>query len=277
VCLEATGTYSLGVALALHRQARTEVMVVNPKAIKNYAGATMKRAKTDAVDAQLILDYSQRMPFVSWQPPSDKVLQLQAIARRIHPLTEEKTREANRLHADSYRTDLTDRIARDIEVNIRHLERRIDRLEKDGLALVQSVPDLNEKFERLLSVKGIAQTSALRILAELAVLPDDMKPPQWVAFAGLDPRAKESGSSVHPPRKITKMGNKYLRASLYMPALVAMVHQPNVKAFHDKLIAAGKKPMQVIVAIMRKLLHAIWGIWKYNQDFDGQKFYKIAA
>jgi len=277
VGLEATGTYSLGVAFALHKHARMEVMVVNPKVIKNYAGATMKRAKTDAVDAQLILDYTQRMPFVLWQPPSDEVLQIQAIARRIHQLTVEKTREANRLHADSYRTGLTDRIARDIEVNIRHLARRIQQLEKDGVALVQSVPTLNEKFERLLSVTGIAQASALRILAELAVLPDDMKPPQWVAHAGLDPRVRESGSSVHPPRRITKMGNKYLRTALYMPALVAIRHQPHIKAFRDKLIAEGKKPMQAVIAVMRKLLHAIWGLWKYNQDFDGQKFYKMAA
>ena len=73
VCLEATGVYGLAVALALHHHPKTEVMVVNPKVIKNYAGATMQRAKTDAVDAQLILDYGRRMPFARWQPPSDEV------------------------------------------------------------------------------------------------------------------------------------------------------------------------------------------------------------
>ena len=277
VCLEATGLYSLEVALALDHHPRTEVMVVHPKAIKNYAGATMQRAKTDAVDAQLILDYAQRMPFTSWQPPSDEVLQLQAITRRITQLKVEINREANRLHADGYRAGTTDLIERDIQVHLRHLERRIQHLEEEGLALVLSVAALSEKFHYLLSIPGIAQTTALRLIAELAVLPEDMKPPQWVAHAGLDPRPCESGSSVHPPRRITKAGNKYLRAALYMPALVAIRHQPNVKAFHDKLIAAGKKPLQAIIAVMRKLLHAIWGVWTYHQDFDGQKFYKIAA
>ncbi|MDB4699050.1 transposase [Candidatus Latescibacteria bacterium] len=76
---------------------------------------------------------------------------------------------------------------------------------------------------------------------------------------------------------ITKAGNKYLRAALYMPALVAIRHQANIQAFYDKLIAAGKKPLQAILAVMRKLLHAIWGVWKYDQDFDGEKFYRIAA
>lgn len=277
VCLEATGLYSLEVALELYHHPRTEVMVVNPKAIRNYAGARMQRAKTDPIDAQLILDYSQRMPFVAWQPPSEEVLQLQAITRRIAQLKVAITREANRLHAVGYRASTTDLIDRDIQVHIRHMKRRIAHLEEEALVLVLSVPELSAPFQRLLSIPGIAETSALRLVAELAVLPEDMKAPQWVAHAGLDPRPHESGSSVYPGRKITKAGNKYLRAALYMPALVALRHDPHVKAFHDKLIDAGKKPLQAITAVMRKLLHAIWGVWKYDQDFDGEKFYKIAA
>ena len=217
------------------------------------------------------------MPFVAWQPPSEEVLQLQAITRRISHLKIETTREKNRLHAEGYRTGLTDLVAHDIELHIRHLERRIDRLETEAVALVLATPALSALFERLLSVPGIGQTSALALLAELAVLPTDMKPPQWVAHAGLDPRARESGTSVKSAGKITKAGNAYLRAALYMPALTAIRHQPQVHAFHAKLIAAGKKPLQAIVAVMRKLLHSIWGIWYYEQDFDGQKFYKTAA
>ena len=104
-----------------------------------------------------------------------------------------------------------------------------------------------------------------------------MTPPQWVAHAGLDPKPKESGTTINRPRRISKGGNKYLRTALYMPALVAIRHHQNVKAFYDKLIARGKKPLQAIVAVMRKLLHAIWGVWTYDQDFDGQKFYKLNA
>lgn len=98
-----------------------------------------------------------------------------------------------------------------------------------------------------------------------------------MAHAGLDPRARESGTSVHSAGKIIKAGNAYLRAALYMPTLTAVRHQPQVNAFHAKLIAAGKKPLQAIVAVMRKLLHAIWGIWQYKKDFEGEKFYKTPA
>jgi len=274
VCLEATGIYSLEFALALHHAKKVEVMVVNPRAIKDFTRACMQRAKTDAVDAGGMLEFLERMPFVAWQPPAPEILELQAINRRIVQLTTELTREKNRRHASQFAGAAA--IAHDIEVNIHHLERRIERMHDSGLKLVRGVPALATKLAHLVSTKGIAETSAMRLLAELLVLPDDLAAPQWVAHAGLDPRPYESGTSVHRPRRISKVGNRHLRAALYMPALVAIQHEPNVKAFYNKLVTAGKKPMQAVVAVMRKLLHAIWGMLKHDQDFDGEKFLKIA-
>jgi transposase len=276
VCLEATGIYSLEFALALHHAKNVEVMVVNPRAIKDFARACMQRAKTDAVDAGAILEYLERMRFTAWQPPAPEILELQAINRRIVQLTTELTREKNRCHASEFAGPSGEAIANDIEVNIRHLERRIGRMHHSGLQLVHSVPTLATKLAHLVSTKGIGEASAMRLLAELLVLPDDLAAPQWVAHAGLDPRPYESGTSVHWPRRITKVGNRHLRAALYMPALVAIQHEPNVKAFYNKLVTAGKKPMQAVVAVMRKLLHAIWGMLKHDEDFDGNKFFKIA-
>ena len=277
VCLEATGIYSLEFALALHHAKNVEVMVVNPRAIKDFIRACMQRAKTDAVDAGGILEYLERMPFVAWQPPATEVLELQAINRRIVQLNTELTREKNRRHATEFAGTSGDAIAHDIEVNIRHLERRIERMHDSGVKLVRGVPMLATKLAHLVSAKGIGELSAMRLWAELLVLPDDLAAPQWVAHAGLDPRPYESGTSVHRPRRISKVGNRYLRAALYMPALVAIQHEPNVKAFYNKLVTAGKKPMQAVVAVMRKLLHAIWGMLKHDQDFDGNKFFKLAT
>ena len=277
VCLEATGIYSLEFALALHHAKNVAVMVVNPRAIKDFSRACMQRAKTDAVDAGGILEYLQRMPFTAWQPPAPEILELQAINRRIVQLTTECAREKNRRHAAEFAGASADAIAHDIEVNIHHLERRIERMHNSGLQLVRGVPALATKLAHLVSTKGIGEASAMRLLAELLVLPDDLAAPQWVAHAGLDPRPYESGTSVHRPRRITKVGNRHLRAALYMPALVAIQHEPNVKAFYNKLVSRGKKPMQAVVAVMRKLLHAIWGMLKHDQDFDGEKFFKIAT
>jgi transposase len=276
VCMEATGIYSLEFALALHHAKNVEVMVVNPRAIKDFSRACLQRAKTDAVDAGMILDFLERMPFTPWQPPAPEILELRAINRRIVQLNTELTREKSRFHASEFAGASADVIAHDIEVNIRHLERRIERLNGNGMAVIRGAPTLAAKHAHLVSAKGIGEASAMRLLAELLVLPDDLAAPQWVAQAGLDPRPYESGSSIHRPRRITKVGNRHLRAALYMPALVAIQHDPNVRAFYNKLIAAGKKPLQAIVAVMRKLLHAIWGMLKHDQDFDGNKFFKIA-
>ena len=275
VCLEATGIYSLEFALALHHAKNVEVMVVNPRAIKDFARACMQRAKTDAVDAGGILEYLERMPFTAWQPPAPEILELQAINRRLVQLTTELAREKNRRHAAEFAGASADAIAHDIEINIRHLERRIARMHDSGLQLVRRVPALATKLAHLVSTKGIGEASAVRLLAELLVLPDDLAAPQWVAHAGLDPRPYESGTSVHRPRRITKVGNRHLRAALYMPALVAIQHEPNVKAFYNKLVTSGKKPMQAVVAVMRKLPHAIWGMLKHDQDFDGNKFFNL--
>lgn len=94
--LEATGNYSLDLALALHAADDVELMVANPRAVKQFAGAQMRRTKTDRADAEAICDFAQRMEFVAWQPPEDAVLELRGIARRMQALTVERTRESAR-------------------------------------------------------------------------------------------------------------------------------------------------------------------------------------
>lgn len=275
VCMEATGVYSLPFALALHSADGIDVSVVNPKAIKRFADASMQRGKTDALDAERILEFLLRMEFHPWQPPSDEVLELQHITRRIVQLKKELTRENNR-HLAAKRLGLIGRVvANDTAVNIRHLERRIAAMQAEAESLAMATPTLNESLALLHSVTGIADKTGIRILAELAALPSDMTGPQWVAHSGLDPKPHESGSSTQKPRRITKAGNHYLREALYYPALVGSRKDPHIKAFYDKLIANGKKPMQALVAIMRKLLLSIWSMLKHGARWDGSKFYKM--
>ena len=272
VALEASGIYSLDLALALHRAPRFEVMVVNPRAARDFAKAFLLRSKTDAIDAWVLLEFVRRMPFVNWQPPRDAALALRAFARRIAALVKIRSQEKNRLHATEHCRELPAAIRNDIEVNLRHLDRRIQRLEEQAVDVVWADPALRHDLVLLTSIRGIVRSSALQILAELRVLPDDLSPRQWVAHAGLDPRAFESGNSVAKPARISRVGNRYLRAALYMPALVASQHEPHVKAFYDQLLARGKKPKQALAAVMRKLLHSIHGMLRSGTDFDGERF-----
>lgn len=276
VCLEATGVYSLPLALALHQAPGIEVMVANPKAIKHFATAILQRGKTDAMDAACILQFLERMPFRPWAPPTKEMLEIQHISRRLVQLNNELTRERNRHQAALGLGSWGRVVANDTAVNQRHLQRRIAALEQIALERIACVPELARKLDLLTSTTGIARKTGPRILAELATLPGDMTARQWVAHAGLDPRPYQSGSSTRKPARITKAGNRYLRDALYFPALVASRHDPNVKAYYDRLIARGKKPMQAIVAVMRKLLLAIWGMFKHNEPWNGHKFYQMA-
>ena len=97
---------------------------------------------------------------------------------------------------------------------------------------------------------------------------------EWVAHAGLDVRHHRSGTSVEERPRISKMGNRNIRRALFMPAQVAVRFEPAVQGFYERLVGRGKPKMVAIVAVMRKLLHAIYGILKHDAPFDGAKFYQ---
>lgn len=272
VCLEATGLYGLDLALTLH-QAGVPVMVANPRAVRSFAQALLERSKNDRLDAEVLREFAARMPFQAWRPPSPAALNLVAVARRLEALTEMMTAEKNRLHAASLSEALPAIIRRDIQRSIQTQQRALDRLTRAAQEVILSHPDLARRYELLISIPGFGITSAVHTLAELALLPADMDVRQWVAYAGLDPRECTSGTSVHKKVRISKAGNKHLRRALYMPALVAVRHDPHVGAFYEHLQARGKTKLQALVATMRKLLHAIFGMFKHDQLFEGAKVY----
>lgn len=272
VCLEATGNYSLDVAMALHAAAGIAVMVVNPKAAKCFAQALGERSKTDRIDAGVLREFAQRMPFVSWQPPAVQRVQLRSITRRIDALVVTLTQEKNRLHAASA-SELTAAIRKSIRLHISQLERHVETLRAEAQALVDSSSELRRMLARIRAIPGFGPVSGLQLLGELAVLPADMKPREWVAYAGLDPTKYDSGTSVSRPSRMSRAGNRLFRKPLYMPALVAIRRQPHTTAFYQRLLARKKHPLQAIVAVMRKLLHAIFGMLRHDNPFDGARLF----
>lgn len=278
VCLEATGIYHFDLAVALSRAEGVEVMVINPKASHHFAKVLMKRSKTDAVDAELLAIYSERMPFEAWQRPADEQIALRAISRRIAALSKQKTQTKNQLHALTATEETPALVIEHIKALIALLEKQIDAHRSSALELIRQHQPLAEALTWVTSIKGIAQASGIQLLAELMILPQDMTARQWVAYAGLDPRVFESGSSVSKKPRISKAGNKFIRQALYMPALVATRFEPNIKGYYVHLIQDnGLKKVQAICAVMRKLLHAIHGMLNAKQAFDGTCFYKLPA
>lgn len=163
--------------------------------------------------------------------------------------------------ADSpLRASLTDHLA--------HLNQQLAVLHQQLHTLVCAHPTLQRQAELLQSIPGIGETTALKLLAEVPLLGEYRSARQAAAYAGLSPRQRESGSSVHGKTRMSKVGNAAVRRALYLPAVVALRANPLLHVFAQRLLAAGKPKMSVVGAVMRKLLHQAHGVLKHNQPFD---------
>jgi len=129
-------------------------------------------------------------------------------------------------------------------------------------------PTLKEQRDLLTTIPGIASHSAAVLLAEIGAIQAYKNAMSFAAHAGLTPVERSSGSSVHGKPRLSRMGNARLRNALYWPAIVAMGHNPLLKEFSERLLSRGKVKMQVIGAVMRKLLHMAFGILKSQKPFD---------
>lgn len=272
VLVEATGVYYLDAALLAHALG-AQVMVINPRTAHHFAKALNQRNKTDRLDAAMLLECLQRMPLQAWQPPSKAYLQLRSYGRFLVQLTEANTTHKNRLHALSSTAGSPRLLRLELQHIIADTDKRIARLHTQAIALIRKDASLTERFDALCTAKGIADVSAISILSELITLPTTLSSRACVSYAGLDPRIFESGTSVHKPARISRHGNAYLRRALFLPAQSAAQHDPRAKAFKERLIARGKKPMQAIVAIMRKMLTALWAIMKNPASYDSSRLY----
>jgi len=261
VGLEATGGYQEGVATALH-DAGFVVSVLNPQAVAHYAQSQLRRAKTDATDAALIADYVRTQAPPRWQPAPVETRVLQALVRRLDALLEMRTQESNRLEL----------AAAVVQPSIRAV---LARLEEEILSVKRQIadhiaqhPTLRADRDLLVSIPGIGPTTAATVLAELLNIHRFASARQAAAFSGLVPRVCESGSSIRGRGALDRRGSGRLRKALYFPALSAMRHNPILRRFAARLLAAGKPKMLVVAAVMRKLIHQVFGVLRSRRFFD---------
>lgn len=271
VCVEASGNYSLDLCLALHAAKGIELSVINPRLARRFAESLGTRSKTDPVDARVLCLYAQRMPPIPWQPPNSASLHLRSVTRAIEALTRMLVQEKAREHAAEASSALPRLVVTELRRHQRYLEQRIQRLRREAMRIIGTDAELDRNFRLLQTTPGVALVSALQLLGELAVLPRTLDARQWVAHSGLDPRHHRSGTSVEWVPRISKLGNRRLRRALYMPALVAVRHDPYLRGFYERLCANGKAPLQALAAVMRKLLHAFHAMLRLNEPYDGTR------
>lgn len=274
ICLEATGRYGEGVTAYLHQRGYA-ISVVNPARIKGYATSRLARNKTDRVDAALIADFcrAQHQDLPLWTPPDPAQRQLQALVRQLENLDKMRQQERNRLQAGETAPSVLQRL-RD---HISFLDAQIEAVKAEIDQHIDQHSDLRKQRNLIASIKGVGQLTAAKLLAEIRNIADFDSPQQLVAFAGLNPRQHRSGSSVKGHSRISKVGCAAIRAALYMPAIVAKNTNPYMQPLVQRLEQRGHCKMSIVVAVMRKLLHLVFGILKSGRPFDPHYLDKRAA
>jgi transposase len=261
VGLEATGGYQEAVAVGLH-DAGHHVRVLNPSAVAAYAQSQLRRAKTDPTDAALIADYVRTQQPPRWVPPPPDARQLQALVRRLDALLEMQTQETNR-------RELAAPIVRpSIEATLAHLRDEIAAIKRQIADHINQFPTLRTQRDLIVSIPGIGDTTAAIVLGELLDIARFTSARHLAAFTGLVPHIRQSGTSLRGRGTLSKLGDGRLRKALYWPAITAMRHNAPLRRFAARLRAAGKPTMVVVAAVMRKLLHQIYGVLRSGRAFD---------
>jgi transposase len=263
VCLEATGTYGDAVAADLHA-AGQRVSIINPARLKAYAQVTMTRTKTDRTDARLLADFCRSQQPPLWTPPDPAFQALQALVRRLESLQEMRQQEINRLKSGA----LLPLVQASLERIIAVFDTEIAQVEAQIQDHQAQHPDLKHQHDLLDSITGIGDTTATRLQAEIQDWHAYPSARDLTAQAGLTPKQKLSGTSVHGKPRLSKMGSARLRKILYFPAVVALQWNPVIRALGERLKARGKPNMVIIAAAMRKLLVLAYGVLKSDCPFD---------
>jgi transposase len=262
-CLEATGRYGEDLAQWLYDH-QFAVSVINPQRIKAYGQSQLQRNKTDRLDAALIADFCRTQQPPLWTPPPPEWWALRQLVRHLGDLEGDYQRQRNRRQDGP----LPPLVRANLDEQLQLLAAQIEQVKRQIQDFLDQHPDLKRQRDLLETIPGLGRLTIAKLLAEFRDLTAFTSAKQLVAFAGLNPRQRQSGSSVRGATPISKVGNSSIRAALYMPAIVAKRFNPLLKGFADSLATRGLRPLQIVVAVMRKLLVLAYGILKSGRPFD---------
>lgn len=259
VVMEASGGYEALVAAALW-EAKIKVAVVNPKQVRDFISGMGQKAKTDAIDAQMLALFGETVPVKVRPPMDEEAKQLQGMVLRRRQLIEMLTMEKNRrglAPAGPARKSL--------DKHIKWLEEALRRAGSDIDKAIRDSPVWQEKEDLLRSVTGIGPVSARTLLTELPEL-GRINRKQIAALVGVAPFNQDSG--VFKGHRRIEGGRPHVRTVLYMAALTAVSRNPAIRPLYLRLLAQGKKKKVAIIACLRKLLAILTAVVRDGVPFN---------
>ena len=245
VVYEPTGRYHRTLERAL-AAAGMPIAKVNPRQARRFAEATGNLAKTDALDAAMLTRMGAVLSLEARPVPSGIINDLRDLRTARNALIKDQVAALTRAKAITLPL-----LKRQNAARLKQIEAQREAVDAEINALIQGDPDLAQRFAILCSIPGIAEVSAAMLLIEMPEL-GSLDEKQVAALAGLAPIARQSGN--WKGKSFIRGGRQQVRQGLYMPALVAIRFNADLKTKYEQLIKAGKAPKQAITAVMRKLI-----------------------
>jgi len=245
VCLEATGALERQLVRTLHAHGFT-VAVVNPRQIRDFARAAGQLAKTDAIDARQIALFAERMHPRPTPPTPENQQKIQGLTARRRQVQQMRVQEQNRLG-----TAIDPDVRRFIDEALKLYDQQLEQLNSQIEQLIQQDQALKAKATIVRSMTGIGPAATAALIADLPEL-GQLNRQQIARLVGVAPTNRDSGTLRG--RRTTGGGRVQLRNALYMPTVVAVHHNPQLRRFYQRLLESGKEKMVALIAAMRKLL-----------------------
>ena len=262
VCMEATGKYHLGVSIYLHNKGY-KVSIINPFKISSFMKTKLTRNKTDSYDANIIAEYCRIYSPREWHPDNKEKVELKNLYRVQYYYKKKLVRQNNQLESFTGSDELL-QIKKD---TITHIESQIKKREEFIKKFISRNEQIKKQHDLLVTIPGIATTTAIALLAELPELSNFKTARELAAHIGVTPQHNISGKSTNKKSSISKIGNGVLRKILYFPSVTATVFNKNLSNFTQKLKNKGKAKMVAIIAVMRKMVHIIYGVLKSGEEY----------
>jgi len=269
ITMEATGVYHEQLAWFLHSKGY-RLSIVLPTKSKRYMQALGLKSKNDSIDARGLSRMGAEQNPDAWKPPSEQLCDLKKLTRHHESLQNLKTQISNQLHALSHSQVQNKLVTRQLKNSIKLFEKQIKVAEEQIKKLITGDPELHRRVKNLLPVKGVGMLTIATIIAETDGFVLFKNKRQLTSYAGYDVIENQSGKHMGKT-KMSKKGNSHIRRILHMPALSAVTHQQQpFKALFERVFERSGIKMKGYVAVQRKLLIIMYGIWKNDQVFDPQ-------
>jgi transposase len=249
IVLEATGGFELGVAAALAAN-QLPVVIVNPRQVRDFARATGQLAKTDRLDANVLAHFGEAIQPEVRPLPDATARGLSTLVGRRRQLQDMLTAEQHRLMSAAVH-DAPQPLRDQLSEHIEWLRRQLQHVDDDLNQQIRSSPVWREREDLLRSIRGIGPIVSAMLLSHLPEL-GQLDRKAIAKLVGVAPLNRDSGTVTG--RRHIWGGRAPVRAALYMAALVASRHNPQIRTFYQRLLAAGKPRKVALVACMRKLL-----------------------